>query len=72
MEKSLLNEIQTAFRIAEKNMSAQKIFCRMCPKWEIKQPERCSNTVLEGAKKIYFCTQRCKEKYLRKAQLAPG
>lgn len=40
-------------------------FCKVCPKWEIKHPERCSNTLDEGANKKYFCTKRCKERYLK-------
>jgi YHS domain-containing protein len=40
-----------------------KVYCRVCPKWEIKRPERCSNILEEKGKKIYFCTRRCKERY---------
>ena len=38
-------------------------YCTVCPKWEIKQPERCSNTLFDGEQKRYFCTKRCKERY---------
>ena len=42
---------------------AKKTYCKVCPKWEIKNPERCSNTLPKGAKKLYFCTRRCKDRY---------
>lgn len=41
-------------------------YCAMCPDWEIKHPERCSNTTKKAGKTVYFCTARCKEKFLRK------
>lgn len=44
---------------------AKKEFCVMCPDWEIKIPERCSNTLKRGAKTLYFCTRRCKDRFLR-------
>jgi YHS domain-containing protein len=37
----------------------------MCPDWEIKRPEKCSNTVERKGKTVYFCTKRCKEKFVR-------
>lgn len=40
-----------------------KIFCPYCPKWEIKRPEQCSNTLVFKRKKLYFCTKRCKERF---------
>ncbi len=43
--------------------SAKKIFCPVCPKWEIKIPQRCSNTLNFKGKKQYFCTKRCKERF---------
>ncbi|MBK8171088.1 MAG: hypothetical protein IPK60_12190 [Sandaracinaceae bacterium] len=39
--------------------------CAMCPDWEIKRPEKCSNTVERKGKTVYFCTKRCKEKFVR-------
>jgi YHS domain-containing protein len=43
--------------------SIKKISCKVCPKWEIKIPERCSNTLVKSGKKIYFCTKKCKERF---------
>lgn len=40
-----------------------KVFCVVCPKWEIKKPERCSNTISNKKKTLYFCTKKCKERY---------
>jgi YHS domain-containing protein len=45
--------------------STKKIYCRVCPGWEIKIPERCSNTLVKGGKKHYFCTTRCKERFTK-------
>lgn len=45
---------------------AKKHFCVMCPTWEIKRPERCSNTLKAGAKTLYFCTKRCLERFQKK------
>ena len=42
-----------------------KVYCRVCPDWEIKQPERCSNTVSQKGAMIYFCTRRCKERFAK-------
>ncbi len=47
-----------------------KTFCKMCPTWEIKQPERCSNT-LQKVKKLYFCTKRCKDRFNKIDQRPP-
>lgn len=41
----------------------KKIYCSACPKWEIKKPERCSNTLLLKREKHYFCTKRCKDRF---------
>ena len=41
----------------------KKTYCVVCPTWEIKNPERCSNTIEKGSKKLYFCTKRCKERF---------
>jgi len=43
----------------------KKVFCPVCPKWEIKIPERCSNTLKKGVQMLYFCTKRCKERYIK-------
>lgn len=40
-----------------------KIFCTVCPKWEIKKPERCSNILSVKSTKYYFCTKKCKERF---------
>jgi hypothetical protein len=50
---------------AVKSPSVSKTYCVMCPTWEIKRPERCSNTHQKGAKTLYFCTRRCKDKFLK-------
>lgn len=41
----------------------RKTYCTVCPKWEIKRPERCSNTLTRKGKKHYFCTKKCKERF---------
>lgn len=46
-------------------MSEKKVHCVVCPKWEIKRPERCSNTLTRRGRKLYFCTRRCKDRYLK-------
>ncbi|MCM2321940.1 MAG: hypothetical protein NDJ90_01620 [Oligoflexia bacterium] len=40
-----------------------KTYCTVCPRWEIKQPEKCSNTLLAKGKKRYFCTKKCKDRF---------
>ena len=40
-----------------------KVYCRVCPDWEIKRPERCSNTLKRKGATLYFCTRRCKERF---------
>lgn len=50
-------------KITSKKITTQKVFCTVCPKWEIKRPERCSNTLLHKSKKHYFCTKKCKERF---------
>lgn len=47
----------------KKKSSTKKTFCTVCPKWEIKRPERCSNTLVHKAKTHYFCTKKCKERF---------
>ena len=46
-----------------KKSSTGKTFCVVCPTWEIKNPDRCSNTIKKASKTLYFCTKRCKERY---------
>ena len=46
-----------------KNGTSAKVYCKMCPDWEIKNPARCSNTLQQGGKTLYFCTKRCKERF---------
>jgi len=48
-----------------KSEVAAKIFCPCCPDWEIKHPERCSNTLEAADRTLYFCTKRCKERFLK-------
>lgn len=45
-------------------------YCAMCPDWEIKNPDRCSNTVVDKGRTVYFCTARCKNKFLRRSEAA--
>jgi hypothetical protein len=40
-----------------------KVYCAVCPDWEIKCPEKCSNTLTHKGKKRYFCTRKCKERF---------
>lgn len=42
---------------------SQKIFCSVCPTWEIKKPEKCSNTLTYKKSLHYFCTKKCKERF---------
>lgn len=41
----------------------KKIHCTVCPIWEIKRPENCSNTLTFKGAKHYFCTSKCKERF---------
>ena len=45
--------------------AARKVYCRVCPDWEIKHPDRCSNTLTQRGATLYFCTRRCKERFLK-------
>jgi len=45
------------------NKSKKKIFCGICSDWEIKRPEKCSNTIIRSGRKYYFCTKKCKERF---------
>lgn len=45
--------------------SASGVTCTCCPDWPIKYPERCSNTLTRAGKTHYFCTARCKEKFVK-------
>lgn len=46
-----------------KKVTTKKIFCTVCPKWEIKRPEKCSNILVHKSKNHYFCTKKCKERF---------
>ena len=46
-----------------KKIAKKKTYCTVCPTWEIKHPERCSNTLKKASKTLYFCTKNCKEKF---------
>ncbi len=46
-------------------MARKKTYCTVCPTWEIKSPDRCSNTLQTKGKTLYFCTKRCKERYTK-------
>ena len=48
--------------------SRTKIFCTMCPKWEIKRPEVCSNTLTSKGKKHFFFTRRCKDRFVKNSE----
>lgn len=48
-----------------KKTSKKKTFCTICPTWEIKNPDRCSNTIKKAAKTFYFCTKKCKERFTK-------
>jgi YHS domain-containing protein len=48
---------------AKSSRAAKKVNCGICSNWEIKRPERCSNTLTYKGVKRYFCTRRCKEKF---------
>jgi hypothetical protein len=48
-----------------KKTAGKKTFCKICSDWEIKFPERCSNTVKKNLGTLYFCTKKCKERYLK-------
>ncbi|MGZ3743677.1 MAG: hypothetical protein ACXVB1_09595 [Pseudobdellovibrionaceae bacterium] len=50
-------------KILAKKSDVKKTFCVVCPTWEIKNPNRCSNTIKKGASTLYFCTKKCKEKF---------
>lgn len=54
---------ETAAKRSKKKTTTKKIFCTVCPKWEIKHPERCSNTLVHKARTHYFCTKKCKERF---------
>ncbi|MBL7670651.1 MAG: YHS domain-containing protein [Bdellovibrionaceae bacterium] len=41
----------------------KKVYCGICRDWEIKRPEKCSNTLTHKGTKHYFCTSRCKERF---------
>lgn len=42
-----------------------RVYCPVCPDWEIKLPDRCSNTLKHGERTLYFCTKRCKERFMK-------
>ncbi len=48
-----------------KKTTKPKTFCTMCPKWEIKRPEVCSNTLTSKGKMHFFCTKRCKDRFVK-------
>jgi hypothetical protein len=54
----------------KKIQTKTKIFCTMCPKWEIKRPDLCSNTLTSRGKKHYFCTRRCKDCFVKNQERA--
>jgi YHS domain-containing protein len=45
--------------------TSTKVYCSVCPDWEIKHPERCSNTMTHKGQKRYFCTKKCKELFAK-------
>ncbi len=48
-----------------KKPAGPKTHCVVCPTWEIKHPDRCGNTLKHGARTLYFCTKRCKERFVK-------
>lgn len=48
-----------------KKVEKKKTYCAVCPDWEIKNPDRCSNTIKKSAKTLYFCTLKCKDRYAK-------
>lgn len=50
-------------------MAAKKVHCTVCPAWEIKKPEVCSNTLTHKKKKHYFCTKKCKERFSKAPEM---
>ena len=51
-----------------KKTANSKTYCVTCPTWEIKNPDRCSNTIKLSSKTLYFCTKKCKEKYTKSSK----
>ncbi len=45
--------------------SSKSIFCSVCPDWEIKRPHMCSNTFSHKKTKHYFCTRKCKDRFVK-------
>lgn len=45
------------------NVQKKKTYCTVCPDWEIKRPEKCSNTTTYKGAKHFFCTSKCKERF---------
>jgi YHS domain-containing protein len=43
--------------------SGKKVYCSICSDWEIKHPEKCSNTLVHKGAKRYFCTAKCKAQF---------
>ncbi len=43
--------------------NVKKVYCNVCPDWEIKRPEKCSNILMHKGAKRYFCTRKCKERF---------
>jgi hypothetical protein len=50
---------------ARQKPAGRKTYCVVCPDWEIKNPDRCSNTLKAKSETLYFCTARCKERYVK-------
>lgn len=48
-----------------KKVTKKKTYCAVCPTWEIKNPDRCSNTIKKTSKTLYFCTKKCKERFTK-------
>ncbi len=48
-----------------KQIAKKKTYCKICSTWEIKNPERCSNTIKKSSATLYFCTKKCKERYTK-------
>lgn len=52
-------------KVVKKSVVTKKTYCVVCPTWEIKNPDRCSNTIQKASKVLHFCTKKCKERYVK-------
>lgn len=62
MAKKIIKKM-TVNKITQSKRTSKKTYCVVCPSWEIKNPDRCSNTIKKTTNTLYFCTKKCKERY---------